>query len=114
AREEVRQAIPEADSAVDAAKANLDLANSTFRRMRELYQKKSISDHEFDQASAQIKAAQSGYEMARAERSQLDSKLAQASEEVSAAAVARSYAEVTAPFAGIITAKSVEPGTLAT
>ncbi len=113
AREEVRNGIPEADSAVTAAKANLELVQATFKRMNELYEKKSISDQEFDEASAKLKAAQSAFEMARAKRTQLDAKLAQAGEEVRAAQVTRSYAEVEAPFAGVVTAKSVDPGNLA-
>jgi membrane fusion protein, multidrug efflux system len=113
ARETVRQAIPEADIAITAAKTNLDLEQATFRRMQELYGKKSISEHEFDEASARIKSSQAVYEMARAKRTQLDSRLAQAAEEVSAAGIARTYADVTAPFAGVVTAKSVDPGTLA-
>jgi RND family efflux transporter MFP subunit len=113
-RETARQAIPAADSAVQAAKATLDLENATFRRMQELYEKKSISDHEFDQASASVKSAQAEYDMARAKRGQLDAEVAQAGEDVRAAEVTLGYAEVTAPFAGIVTAKSADPGTLAT
>jgi len=113
AREEVRGAIPEADSAVSAAKSNLDLAQVTFRRMSELYAKKSISDQEFDEASAKQKAAQATYDMAQAKRKQLDSRLAQADEEVRAAQVTRTYAEITAPIAGVVTAKLVDPGNLA-
>jgi RND family efflux transporter MFP subunit len=113
ARETARLAIPEADSAVTAAKASLDLTQATFRRMQELYEKKSISDHEFDEASANLKASQAAYDMGRARRTQLDAKLAQAGEDVSATEVTRSYAEVVAPFAGVITAKSVDPGALA-
>ncbi|MGB6947220.1 MAG: efflux RND transporter periplasmic adaptor subunit [Bryobacteraceae bacterium] len=114
ARDEVRNEIPEAESAVAAAKANLNLAQSTFQRMNELYQRKSISDQEFDEASARLKAAQAAFEMARARRSQLDGRLAQADQQVGAAQVTRSYAELQAPFAGIVTAKSVDPGNLAT
>ncbi|MGA3018512.1 MAG: efflux RND transporter periplasmic adaptor subunit [Bryobacteraceae bacterium] len=113
AREEVRTGVPEADSAVAAAKANLDLAQATFGRMQELFQKKSISNQEFDEASAKLKAAQAGYDMARERRVQLNAKLAQADEEVRSTEVARSYAEVLAPFAGLVIAKSVEPGSLA-
>jgi multidrug efflux pump subunit AcrA (membrane-fusion protein) len=112
-RDEVRRAVPESDSAVAAAKANLDLAQSTFRRMSELYEKKSISDQEFDEASARMKGARAAYDMARAKRAQLDARMAQAKEEVRAAEVARSYAEVQAPFAGLVTARSVELGNLA-
>ncbi|MGA2715862.1 MAG: efflux RND transporter periplasmic adaptor subunit [Bryobacteraceae bacterium] len=113
AREEVRTAVPEADSAVAAAKANLDLVQVTFGRMQDLFQKKSLSDQEFDEASARLKAAQAAYDMAQARRVQLNSKLAQVDQDVHSTEVARSYADVVAPFAGLITAKSVEPGTLA-
>lgn len=114
ARETVRQSIPAADAGVEAAKASLDLEQATFRRMQELYDKKSISDHEFDEASAQLKSAQAAYDMARAKRAQIDAELAQAGEDVRAAEIARGYAAIAAPFAGIVTAKSVDPGTLAT
>jgi multidrug efflux system membrane fusion protein len=113
AREEVRSAVPEADSGVAAAKANLDLAQGTFQRMQELFQKTSISNQEFDEVSARLKAAQAAYEMASARRMQLNSKLAQADQEVRAVEVTRSYAEVTAPFAGVVTAKTAEAGSLA-
>jgi RND family efflux transporter MFP subunit len=113
AREEVRTAVPEADSAVAAAKANLDLAQVTFGRMQDLFQKKSISDQEFDESSAKLKAAQAAYEIARARRVQLNSKLAQVDQEVRATEVTRSYADVLAPFAGVVVSKSVDPGSLA-
>jgi multidrug efflux pump subunit AcrA (membrane-fusion protein) len=113
-REEMRTSIPEAESGVASAKANLELVQATFRRMNELYGKKSISDQEFDEASARVKAAQSTYDMARARRAQLDQRMAQAEQDVRAAQVTRSYAELTAPFGGIVTAKQVEIGNLAT
>ena len=65
ALEEVRSSMPEADSAVAGAKANLDLAQTTFNRMQDLFNKKSISNQEFDEASAKLKAAQAAYQMAR-------------------------------------------------
>ena len=113
AEAEVRGAFPEADNGVAGAKANLDLAQSTFQRMQELASKKSISNQEFDEASARSKSARAGYDMARARRSQLDSKLAQAGQEVRAARILQDYARIRAPFAGVVTARSVEPGNLA-
>jgi len=113
AREEIRNAIPEAESAVAAAKANLDLAQSTFQRYNELYQKQSISDQEFDEVSGKRKAAQANYDMMQARRAQLDAKAAQIEEEIRSAQVSLGFAEITAPFAGLVTAKSVEPGVLA-
>jgi RND family efflux transporter MFP subunit len=110
---EVLSAIPEADSGVAGAKANLDLAESTFQRMQELASKKSISNQEFDEASARLKSAQAAYDMARAKRTQLDSKRAQVQQEIRGAAIVRDYTRLCAPFAGIVTAKSVEPGSMA-
>jgi RND family efflux transporter MFP subunit len=113
AREEVRTAVPEAASAVEGAKANLDLAKVTFGRMQDLFQKTSISNQEFDEASAKLKAAQAAYQMAAARRLQLNSKLAEVDQEVRSTEVARSYADVLAPFAGVVISKSVDPGSLA-
>ena len=110
---QVRSAIPEADGAIAMANAHLDLVQSTHRRLRELYDKKSISDQEWDEANAKLKAAQSELAIAKARRAQLDDKLAQADQEMKAAQVTRTYAEIQSPVAGTITSKSVEPGNLA-
>lgn len=110
---EIRSSIPEADSAIEGAKANLDLAQTTFRRMQDLFNKRSISDQEFDEASAKLKSAQAAFDVAKARRAQLDAQAARVQQEVRATQVTRSYAEITAPFAGVVTAKSVDPGTLA-
>jgi len=110
---EVQAAIPEAESSIAAARANQELARATFRRMEDLFTKKSISNQEFDEASARLKAAEASYEMARARRAQIDSRLAQAEQGIRSAAVMRDYAKLTAPFAGVVTARNVEPGNLA-
>ncbi len=113
ARAEAQSATAEADNGVASAQANLDLAQSTFRRIEELAGKKSVSNQEFDEASARLRTAQAMLEIARSRRTQLDSRLAQADQEIRSAAVMRGYARITAPFAGLVTARSVEPGTLA-
>jgi RND family efflux transporter MFP subunit len=113
-RAEVEGTIPELENSTAAAKANLDLAQATFNRMAELAGKKSISNQEFDEASARLKAAQANYEMTRSRRTQLNSKMAQVDQEVRAASLVRDYAKLAAPFSGVVTTKSVEPGNLAT
>ena len=113
AETEVQGAIPEADNGVAGAKAGLDLAQSTFKRMEELAAKKSISNQEFDEVSARLKQAQAGYDMALAKRKQLDSKLAQVEQEIRGAKIMVEYTRIAAPFAGVVTARSVEQGTLA-
>jgi len=113
-RAEVATAVPELENAMAAAKAGLDLAQATFRRMEELAAKKSISNQEFDEASARLKAAQANYEMTRSRRTQLDSKMAEADQEVRAARIMRDYAKLAAPFSGVVITRTVEPGNLAT
>jgi RND family efflux transporter MFP subunit len=52
--------------------------------------------------------------MARSRRAQLDPRLARAEQELRSATIMRDYAKIAAPFSGVVTAKSVEPGNLAT
>jgi multidrug efflux system membrane fusion protein len=111
---EVQSAIPELENATAAAKANLDLAQTTFKRMEELAGKKSISNQELDEASARLKAAQANYDMVRSRRSQINSKMAVVEQEVRAAGIMRDYAKLAAPFSGVVISRTVEPGNLAT
>jgi multidrug efflux system membrane fusion protein len=113
ALEEARSAVPEAENGVAAAKASLDLAQVTYGRMEGLFKKASISNQEFDEASARRKLAQANYEMAMARRTQLGAKIAQAEQGLRSAEVMRSYARIDAPFAGVVTDKPVEPGAMA-
>ncbi len=110
---EARGAEPEVDNGIAAAKASLDLARITYGRMQELFKKESISNQEFDEASAKLKMAQANYEMALSRRTQLRSKIAQAEQALRSAEIMRGYAELAAPFSGTVTQKSVEPGNLA-
>jgi len=112
-RDEARSAQAEADQALAGAKAQLDLAKATFGRMQELFDKKSISNQEFDESTARRKAAEAGYEMAAAKGAQVRAKIAQAEQEVQAAGIMRTYAEIRAPFAGVVTARAAEPGSMA-
>jgi RND family efflux transporter MFP subunit len=113
ARTEAKSAAAEADNAIASAQANLELATATFKRMKDLYDKKSLSDQEFDEASTRLKLARSNLDMARSRRQQVSAKIAQAEDEVKSADIAAGYAVITAPFAGLVTEKSVEPGNMA-
>jgi RND family efflux transporter MFP subunit len=111
---EVESAIPELENATAAAKANLDLAQTTFQRMAELAAKKSISNQELDEASARLKAAQANYDMVRSRRTQINSKMAVIEQEIRAAGIMRDYAKLAAPFSGVVITRTAEPGNLAT
>jgi RND family efflux transporter MFP subunit len=108
--QEATSGIAEADHAVSAAKAQLHLAQVTFRRMEDLFHQKSISNQEFDEAQARLQSAAAAHQMALSRRAQLDSKMAQARQAAELAAVNRSYAEIRAPFAGVVIEKRAEPG----
>jgi membrane fusion protein, multidrug efflux system len=112
-RREALDAQPEADSGVEAAKAQLDLAESSHRRMKSLFDEKSITAQEFDEAQARLKTARASYEMARAKRHQLDARVHQADEAVAQTKLQASFANVTAPFAGTVIERKAEPGMLA-
>jgi RND family efflux transporter MFP subunit len=113
-RAEAESAIPELENATARAKANLDLAQTTFQRMQQLAAKKSISNQELDEASARLKAAQANYDMIRSRRAQINSKTATVEQEIHAAQIMRDYAALAAPFSGVVISRTVEPGNLAT
>ena len=110
---EAKSALPEADNAIAAARAQLDLAETTFRRMKELFDKRSISNQEYDEAAVKLKVAQANYALAQAKPAQLTARIQQNEQALRASEIARGYAEITAPFAGIVVEKPVEPGILA-
>jgi RND family efflux transporter MFP subunit len=114
AEQEARSGVAEADNGIASAKAQLALAEATFRRMSDLFAKRSLSDHEFDQVQANLRSAEAAYRMAVSKRAQLDARIARAAEGVESASVMRSHAEIRAPFAGVVTERRVEPGQLAT
>lgn len=110
---EVHSVQPEIESAVAAAKAQLDLAQTTFARMQDLFAKKSISNQEFDEASAKVKVAAANHNLAEAKRAQLSAKVQQAEQAIRSTKIAQSYTTIVAPFSGTVTEKPVESGILA-
>lgn len=110
---EAKMAAPEAQNAIAAAKAQLALADSTYKRMKPLFDDKSITPQEFDEVSARRQMAEANLAMAQAKRKQLDAKIQQATEAVAQAENQSSYLTVTAPFAGVVVERKAEPGMLA-
>lgn len=112
-RDELRSMIPEAQGAIVAARASLDLASSTNQRMKQLFDKKSISPQEMDESQARLQAAQSALDIANARRGQIDAKLAQVEVELRSTELQRTYTTLHAPFSGTITARHAEAGSTA-
>nr|WP_262905272.1 efflux RND transporter periplasmic adaptor subunit [Hymenobacter nitidus] len=84
-------ATPELDQRVTEARANQELARSSYNRLRSIELPGAISRQELDQGRAQYEA----------QRAILNQLLAQ-----------RSFRRVTAPFSGIVTERAVEVGAL--
>ncbi len=78
--------VAEVDSAIAAAKAQFELARATYKRMKDLHEKNSITEQEFDEASAKLRMAEANLEMAQSKKSQLGEKIQQAQEGVASAA----------------------------
>lgn len=112
-RREAQSAAEEVEKAIVAAKSNLDLARKTHQRFKDLFEKKSVSNQEFDEATTRLEGAQAAYEMALAKRKQVAAKIEQAEQEIKAVGVNLSYANIVAPFDGVVMEKTVEPGNLA-
>lgn len=110
---EARSAMAEVENAIAAAQAQQELAEATFRRMEDLHAKKSITEQEYDEASAKLRMAKANREMAVSRKNQLIEKIRQAEKAVESAAVMKSYAEIAAPFDGTVTSRTADPGVLA-
>ncbi len=108
------QAVHAADAAVQAADAARQLAAATHARIAGLREKRSATPQELDQAVAGLHAADAQAAGARAQAAQAASGLEAARAGGEAARVAASYAELVAPFDGIVTSRSIDPGTMAT
>jgi RND family efflux transporter MFP subunit len=110
---EARGGLPEMAAGIRSAEAQVDLARVTFGRMKDLLDKRSVSQQEFDEAAARLRVAEAARESLRAKQHQVEEKIRQAEQQVQTAAVMLGYSSLTAPFAGRILARKVDPGTLA-
>jgi multidrug efflux pump subunit AcrA (membrane-fusion protein) len=114
ARAEVEDAILEASHAVTSAQAQLHLAEVTHQRYAGLLEKKSVSRQEYDEAEARLNSARAAAEMAAARKSQAEAKRGQADSQIASARIGLGYAKILAPFAGLVTERMLDPGSLAT
>jgi RND family efflux transporter MFP subunit len=91
----------------------VELAQVTHKRFEDLLAKKSVSQQEYDEVNARLRAARAGVEMAQARKRQAEAKQAQVEAQITAAEVGLGYAKIHAPFAGVVTERRMDPGTLA-
>ncbi len=96
---EIAQKAKAAASAVESARQQKQLADVTFSRYAKLYEEKALSGQEFDQVETQKKIAESEFERAKAMLRE--------------AQTYQGYAHVRAPFAGVVTGKKIDAGSMA-
>ena len=89
-----------------AAQTDATLAASTLERYRQLQTEKSVSPQEMDEVAQRAGAASARLEAVRAQ-----TEAARAQE--SGAHTMLGYSRLVAPFAGVVTARMADPGTLA-
>lgn len=97
---EVSQVLAGSQAQVDQAQANLIRTKAEYERTRLLFTQKFISQAALDKATAEYKAAQA----------QLANTIAGAGQ----AATAKGFATVLAPYGGVVSARHVEVGEMAT
>ncbi len=96
---DIAQKVKAAASAVESARQQKQLAEVTFSRYAKLYEEKALSRQEFDQVETQKKIA--------------ESELGRTTAMLREAQAYQGYAQVKAPFAGVVTGKKIDPGSMA-
>jgi RND family efflux transporter MFP subunit len=107
------QASRAADSRASAAEAAHRLAVATHARIKTLYERKSATPQELDQAVAALEGAEAQLQSARSESAAAAAARDAARAASEESSVARSYAVLTAPFDGVVADRMADPGSLA-
>jgi len=105
--EQAQAGVKAAQNAQAAAQTNAALAASTLGRYKQLESEKSVSPQEMDEVSHRAEAAAANLEATRAQ-----TDVARAQER--GARTMLGYTHLVAPFAGVVTARMADPGTMAT
>jgi RND family efflux transporter MFP subunit len=104
--EQAQAGVKAAQNAQAAAQTNAALAASTLGRYKQLESEKSVSPQEMDEVSRRAEVAAASLEAMRA---QTDAARAQEN----GAHTMMSYTRLVAPFAGVVTSRMADPGTMA-
>ncbi len=115
---EARKAHQAATEGLGAAKAAHELAGQTFNRYQKLYESKSVSPQEMDEArmrrdagAAEVASATSMVAAAQERIKQVEARIAQAKAQEGRADVLVSWTQIKAPAAGRIVERLVDAGT---
>jgi multidrug efflux pump subunit AcrA (membrane-fusion protein) len=107
------ESVSAAEADVRAAESAAHLARLTHDRVATLQAKRSATNDELDQAVATLATAEAQHAAARARLAAATAGREAAKAAADAAAVTTTYATLAAPFDGIVTERSAEPGSMA-
>jgi len=110
---EAEAGLREVEGAIAQAEASKSLAEKTYERFRMLHEEKVVTPQEFDEVEVKKTVAVKDYERALDKRTQVAAKITQAKAQEEAARAMLSYTRVTAPFAGVVTGKKADVGSMA-
>lgn len=117
---EVDRSVDAANAGVRTAEANRHLAEVTFGRYKELFDRRSASAQEFDEAQSKLKMATSELERAKAnvqtiisKKKQINARIDQAKADIASTRVYQGYSRIVSPVSGIIVKKFTESGATA-
>lgn len=109
---EASQGLAEIEQTIAASAADRQFAEATYKRYQGLLEKNSVSKQEFEGVESRYKTALAGERALEAKRKQIESRGRQAESHQESAQAVFSYSRVVAPINGVITAKSVDTGTV--
>jgi multidrug efflux pump subunit AcrA (membrane-fusion protein) len=117
---EIDRSVDAANAGVRTAEANKQLAEKTFARFKELYERRSASGQEFDEAQSKLKMATSELERAKAnvqtilsKKKQINARIEQVKADISSTKIYGSYSKIVSPVSGVIVKKFAESGAVA-
>jgi len=109
---EVNEGLAEAEQGLQAASAEREFAEATYKRYQGLLAKNSVSRQEFEGAEVRYKAALATERGLEAKKQEVQARGRQAQSQQEAAQTYFSYSRVVSPLDGIVTGKSVDAGTV--
>jgi RND family efflux transporter MFP subunit len=109
---EAAQGEAEVEQALKAATAERQFAEATFNRYKALLAKNSLSRQEYDGAEARYLSALANERSVEARKQQVMARQQKARSQQDSAQTFLSYARIVSPLDGIVTAKSVDLGTV--
>jgi RND family efflux transporter MFP subunit len=109
---EAVEGLAEVGHALEAARADRQFAEATYNRYKVLLAANSLSRQEFDGAEARYRAALASERALESKQKQVAARQQQAHSQQDSAESTLSYSRLVSPLDGIVTAKSVDAGTV--